>query len=101
MTPNSIFTTGVCVKYTAVAFFLGPTKGIFEKKLKLKRSKEEPNLKFYFEMQSHFCDVYKHLVALNYIICYGREFTNDKGYYIYYCDSKNVNCTLCRVLSTK
>ena len=54
MTPNSIFTTGVCVKYTAVAFFLGPTKGIFEKKLKLKRSKEEPNLKFYFEIAKPF-----------------------------------------------
>ena len=46
-------------------------------------------------MQSHFCDVFKDLLALNYIICYGREFTNDKGYYIYYCDSKNVNCTEC------
>ena len=50
MTPNSIFTTGVCVKYTAVAFFLGPMKGIFEKKKKIETIERRANLKFHFKM---------------------------------------------------
>ena len=58
MTPNSIFTTGVCVKYTAMAFILGPMKGIFEI-ISIKAKK-------HFEMQSHFCSIKT--------ICLGREF---------------------------